>query len=218
MGSHGGATFSRNKGGAFVRTRIVPTHPATANQGMSKVAMVMLSKYWSSTLTPSQRAAWNTYAATNPTVNRVGATTLLSGHQMFIKLNGSPSRFGDTILASPPTSNAVGSVASIGIVAVSGSPGSLHVTIHESGATGTDFAIVLCSPPLSPGKFYVSSQLRQIGHVVTLGSSVPLTSPYNAQFGDTPTSAGQQIILRVAIINTANYIVSAYQQASSLWT
>lgn len=59
-GSVGAITFSRNKGGAYIRTRSVPTNPGTQWQTQLRGYLAQLTAMWP-TLTTAQRDGWEAY-------------------------------------------------------------------------------------------------------------------------------------------------------------
>jgi hypothetical protein len=84
-GSIGGMTASRNRGGLFLRSRVIPVNPNTERQGEARANMAQAVGAWSNTLNDSERQGWNTYANGTPVVDALGDQLILSGQQMFIK-------------------------------------------------------------------------------------------------------------------------------------
>lgn len=84
-GSIGGITYSRNRGGMYARGRAIPSNPATERQGLARENMSTAVAWWTNTLTPTMRTAWNSYAAATPVVDSLGASINLTGQQMFIR-------------------------------------------------------------------------------------------------------------------------------------
>lgn len=84
-GSIGGLTWSHNRGGQYLRARVIPVNPNTEAQGIARENMSSAVSLWTNTLDDAQRQAWQTYAQDTPTVNRLGAQLILSGQQMFIR-------------------------------------------------------------------------------------------------------------------------------------
>jgi len=86
-GSVAGNTFSHNRGGQYIRNRSTPTNPNSPAQIVIRTGLADLSQLWSSTLTVAQRAAWDTYAANVPVLNRLGDSIFLTGFNMYIRSN-----------------------------------------------------------------------------------------------------------------------------------
>ena len=133
-GSIAGATFSRNAGGMYVRSRALPTNPNTENQQIVRSAMANLVVQWRDSLSEALRQQWNTYAFNTPTLNKLGESTHKTGQQMFLRgniariqaglplaING-PSLFdvGDFTDPSPIIADSSASTISIAFTAVDG--------------------------------------------------------------------------------------------------
>jgi len=121
-GSLGGATFSKNKGGLFVRARIKGTNPQSDAQTAQRGQFAAISAAWRG-LTDEQRTAWETATAYFPYQDKLGQTKNYSGAQLFGKLNGgirsaSPSA---SLLTSPPAPVSIPSLTVTGFAATNDS-------------------------------------------------------------------------------------------------
>lgn len=101
-GSAGGYTFSRNRSGAYLRNRSVPTNPGSADQQTVRGIFAGLSSAWSA-ITAAQRAAWALYASNVPVTNRLGEQIFLTGQQMFVRNNAVRLRLGLSQISDGPT-------------------------------------------------------------------------------------------------------------------
>jgi hypothetical protein len=86
-GSIGGMTGSHNRGGLYLRSRTIPTDPASAAQIARRNLFGGFSAAWSSTLTAAQRDAWNLYASNVPITDALGDSIYLSGQQWYVGAN-----------------------------------------------------------------------------------------------------------------------------------
>jgi len=86
-GSIGGMTFSRNRGGPYVRLRAVPVNPNTAWQQKVRSLVATLTSYWLNGLNEDQRAAWDTYASNVHLPNALGSDRNVGGLAMFVRSN-----------------------------------------------------------------------------------------------------------------------------------
>lgn len=86
-GSIGGITFSRNRGGMYVRGRAVPTNPNTPFQQAVKAAAAQLASLWRNVLTEAQRAAWDLYAENVELPNSLGDPRNVGGLGMYVRSN-----------------------------------------------------------------------------------------------------------------------------------
>ena len=218
VGSHAGNTFARNKGGAYMKKKTTGVNPRSSSQLAFRTHVGLLSKHYSYTLSDANRAAWRTFAATNPTVNRLGNTTFLSGQQAFTKFNASLVSFGLSPVNTPPVSTSVSTVTGITCTAVHDPGGSVTIEIVTTGLSGDERVLIWTSPPMNPGKAFISSQLRRINGYWTGDAPQTLTAAYRNTFGSLPTGAGQRIFIRGQVINITNGVVSAFLGTSFLWT
>lgn len=86
-GSIGGVTFSRNRGGPYMRTRAIPVNPNTTFQQEVRSLMATLTSGWIDDLTEDQRAAWDTYALNVHLPNPLGADRNVGGLGMYVRSN-----------------------------------------------------------------------------------------------------------------------------------
>lgn len=105
-GSIGGCTWSRNKGGQYLRQRTVPTNPNSIAQQAVRTAFAQASSDWSATLTNSQRTMWNNWAASNPVVDTLGQSIQLSGQQAYVRFSARLLQCGMASVSTPPSTMA----------------------------------------------------------------------------------------------------------------
>lgn len=86
-GSIGGTTFSRNRGGPYVRTRAVPTNPNTTWQQEVRSLVATLTSLWLNALSADQRASWDTYALNVHLPNALGFDRNVGGLAMYVRSN-----------------------------------------------------------------------------------------------------------------------------------
>ncbi len=123
-GSVGGVTFSRNAGGAYMRTRVTPTNPNTPNQQIVRSALAMLSARWVEILTPTQRTAWDTYAQNVLMPNKHGDMINVGGIGMYIRSNVPRIQLGipvAPIVDDAPTTFDLGMFGQLAIASVTAS-------------------------------------------------------------------------------------------------
>ena len=102
-GSIGGTVFSRNKGGAYIKSRVVPVNPNSPRQDIVRSAMAFLTDYWANTLTAANRTAWGLYASSVTVLNRLGEAINLSGFNHFIRSNMIRKQMGIALVNAGPT-------------------------------------------------------------------------------------------------------------------
>lgn len=118
-GSVGSVVFSHGRGGAYMRTRVIPTNPASAAQVLARNRMSALTNYWFNGLTVAERDGWETYAANVPKTNRVGAQIYLTGINWYVAMNSLRDQAGGSItwLADAPTTFNLASFDVTGVTA-----------------------------------------------------------------------------------------------------
>lgn len=85
-GKVGGAVFSRNKGGAYMKAYTKPVNPNTPEQAAVRGLFGTLMSDWRA-LTAAERETWKKNAPSYPQTNKVGDTVFLSGSQLYAKAN-----------------------------------------------------------------------------------------------------------------------------------
>jgi hypothetical protein len=151
-GSIAGITFSRNKGGAYMRSRVRGTNPNSVDQTRARSVFSSYASLWAS-LTLVQQQTWVDYAESAPFFNALGDPITPSGISLYIASN--------TLLTLAQLSPV--SVAPLGLtrpsLEVSGSASvSYDVSTPAftvTGVTPTNFAstggIVLFTSPVRTG-------------------------------------------------------------------
>lgn len=102
-GSVGGATYSHNAGGMYIRNRSIPTDPNTGPQAAIRALVASLVNHWVDTLTQTQRDAWNTYAANVPLIDVFGDPRFRSGINHYVRSNVPRQQIGQTRIDTGPT-------------------------------------------------------------------------------------------------------------------
>jgi hypothetical protein len=104
-GTIAGQTFSRNKGGSYVRQKVSGTQPQTARQTAQRSILSQVSIAWANT-EAATRALWYAYAENNPVLDVFGDSLKLNGAAVFAKLNAIRVTCGQAIIATPPVAEA----------------------------------------------------------------------------------------------------------------
>lgn len=207
-GSIAGNVFSRNKGGAYIRARVAPINRNTPAQTLVRANFGSNAKAWSSLLTAAQRTAWTNFAAANPLINILGASIIVSGISMFMKLNQVLSQIGSANITDPPVDLSVPPLAApYGGNFVTMSQVAQVLTAAQTSESGASY-YVFATKPLAPGKTPQQSDLR---FVMTKQQTVTdvmfsLQSFYGALFGD--FIVGQTIGLAIATVNVSTGAVT----------
>src|SRR4030042_5864077 len=83
-GTIAGQVIARNRYGYYSRNYVLPVNPATTKQENDRAVVGDLAIAWAS-LTPGQRASWNTYAASVPIIGRPGQPDYIPGFNPHIR-------------------------------------------------------------------------------------------------------------------------------------
>lgn len=195
-GSLAGATFSRNKGGSYVRSRVIPLNPNTPDQVTQRGHLSALATGWRN-LTDEQRATWIRNAPQFPYVDVLGDSRVLSGFQLYLKLNLNLITAGQATIDTCPIPGSFDDNPIVSVVADSSS-GSMAITMTT--AVSLDYVyIVKATPQVSVG---INRPSKSSFRVVTtqIGSDViDVTDGYAAKYGT--LVLGQAIFCNVEVMN-----------------
>lgn len=179
-GKIGGHVMSRNRGGAYMRTKGIATNPNTSAQQVARSILSSLSSAWSS-LTESQRLGWNNAVADFAKTDVFGDIKNPSGINLFIKLNSNLSNIGEAVLLDAPAklevpfsliTNAVFDVSDV----------DLSVTFGDGSYSATPL-LVYATPTLSDGVTFVKNKMRVIGFIPDDSAIIAIGAMYVAKFG-----------------------------------
>jgi hypothetical protein len=202
-GSINGATFSHNKGGAYVRNRSLPSNPGTDRQDQVRTALTSLSKMWAESLTDAQRELWRLYGGAITVLNRIGDPIHLSGIASFNRVNlFRMATLGLEPVLTPPEGG-TGSetpIPSFTSAAFTNNDGTITVTLTVTGVVDDPpgwGAVCYFSGPLSPGVRYYRGPYSgfQMMNPVGLGGS-SFTTNLPATY-----AAGQYVGLKLILFN-----------------
>lgn len=201
-GSLAGATYARNRGGAYVRSRTVPVNPGTEFQAAVRASLGTLAARWRDTLTPAQRAAWDNYALNTPRTNALGDPINIGGIGAYIRGNVVREQAGLAYVDDGPTSFGVPEVGEVTLTATT--PSTLSVAYDASLPWADVNGAALClyvsngkSPALNffKGPYRFASAVE--GNAITAPTSPATpTWPYQNTF-----SVGQRLFLRAVVVD-----------------
>ena len=136
-GSIAGNTFSRNRSGAYVRSKTTPVNPSSSGQQAVRSSMAFLTDRWSNVLNAAQRTAWNLYGSSVVMTNKLSESINLSGFNHYIRSNLEYKRtFGATIDAGPVVFEIPAADPSFAITV---SEGTQFITVtHDAGMAWAD--------------------------------------------------------------------------------
>ncbi len=178
-GSLAGSVFSHNRGGMYVRARSIPTNPNSTFQQQLRAFMTQLATNWSSILTAAQRAAWETYAANVPLIDRLGEPRTVTGLNMYVRSNVPRLQAGLARVDDAPTIFDLGSFTEPSISAIDAANDTADITFATGDAwVSEDNAALLIwlSRPQQPAINFFKGPYRFAGAILG-NSTTPPTSP-----------------------------------------
>jgi len=212
-GKLNGSVFSKNRGGAYMRTKVTPVNPQTAAQMAVRSALTNLSQSWRG-LTVAQRLAWNGAVSNFTGTDIFGDIKTPSGINLYQKLNLNLNAIGEAPIATPPVAVSVGFVSSLTITPAAGA-GTCGCAFTTVGESADQTVIVEATPCLSAGKDFVKSEYRQIG---TFAGDAPtpqaIGAMITAKFG--AMTAGQKIFVRLKFVDKNTGVSGQYSSASAI--
>lgn len=214
-GKIGGHVASKNRAGAYLRTKVTPVNPQTSYQLAVRNRFTGLSQGWRG-LTEAQRVSWNAAVGDFQTTDIFGDLKNPTGINLYQRLNNNLLTIGEAQIAVPPLPAAVQAVVLSALAAVEGVPA---VTATYAPAIDAFTKVkVFATAPGSAGKSFVKSEYRLIDVIVTADASpFVITTEYVARFGSTGV-AGQKIHMKFVPVNLATGQEGTASSASAIVT
>lgn len=192
-GKVGGQVFSKNRSGAYVRTKVTPSNARTSRQSFIRAALSRISANWSA-LTDEQRKGFDGAVNDWKTTNVFGDATAPTGKTLYTKLN----------------LNLVNSVQNE-IENVPEKAEFPQVTIEDAAKSVTDFqvnlsgstvgckVVIAATPQLSQGTSFYKGKFRQIAVFTgTVTSEFEIAGLYSEKFGT--LTAGSNVAVQVVLV------------------
>ena len=179
-GKLGGQVFSKNRSGAYVRTKVTPVNPRTAAQQLSRSILGTLSASWSG-LTEAQRRAWNSAVEDWQKTDVFGDLRKPTGKNLFTSLNKELIQSNQPQVLLPPDKVVMPEIKLIGLY-IASDTGEIE---YETEGDSTGF-VLQCSatPPISQGTSFIDDKLRVISYLPgSLNSGVTQQTVYAEKFG-----------------------------------
>jgi hypothetical protein len=199
-GKLGGHVASRNRAGAYFRTKVTPVNPNTSSQANVRTRLTTFSQAWRA-LTEVQRAAWNAAVQDYARTDIFGDIKNPSGFNLFQRINNNLAQIGVAQINVPlAPDDVVGPVTLT--LAGDESASTLILTYTVTPVTAGMAWIVRATPGMSAGKYFVKSEYR-ILTVIAAATASPaaLGVLWEAMFGE--LTAGEKIFVSVEPVNIA---------------
>lgn len=211
----GGHVASKNRAGAYLRTKVTPINPETTYQVNVRNRLGGLSSAWRA-LTSDERVAWNAAVADFAKTDIFGDLRNPSGFNLYQMLNNNLLKVGASVITTPPLPGAVDAFDTFSIAA---DPTAETLTLTFSPAIEATHKIqVLATPGLSAGVFFVKTEYRV---VYTLDNSrmsgFDIGGYYKLKFGAIP-AADSKLFVKLTQIKIATGQAGIPIQASCIST
>jgi len=212
-GSMGGTTFSRNRYGTYFRSKAIPVNPNTAYQQLVRANLAARSQEWRG-LTQDQRMAWNTWAQSNPFIDRLGNSQVLQPNAAYVRLNALLAMSGNSVITDPPVGDAPLALATMSF-APNATAGTCVVTFTATPLGATEQLIINVAVCNSSGITYVKNlyKLTEFGAAET-ASLIDIIDGIEERFGT--LLVGQSVHLSCQVLDNATGLVSAPVTDSAL--
>lgn len=212
-GKLNGSVFSKNRGGAYIRTKVTPVNPQTVAQGNVRATLTGLSQAWRN-LTEAERTAWNNAVNAFGKTDIFGDIKIPSGIALHNRLNLNLAAIGVAPITAPPAPSPVGYIDSLTITAAAGTP-ALSAAFTGIDLDATQSIIVEATAPQSAGKSFVKSEYRQISVIsATATSPANLLAAYTAKFG--ALVEGQKVFVRFRVVSEVTGLSGQATSASAI--
>lgn len=191
-GKLNGSVIARGKNYTTVRNRVIPVNVQSVAQTQVRQIFATISKNWSS-LSESQREAWN-QAVPDWVGTGIFADTLTqSGKSLYQKLNNNLLMNGFEGVNLPPMKT---NFTAIAINSFEWVPGPAELNFEVNSIDGAPFPtsqnlIIKMTRPLTAGTSNVNNKFVKLRNVDFPGAAIPtiagdLYDSYTAQFGNLP--------------------------------
>jgi hypothetical protein len=179
-GKVGGHVFSKNRSGAYVRTKVTPTNARTVRQTAIRSLLGAISQKWS-TISQEARNGFNSAVADWSTTDIFGDSRNPSGKTLFTKLNMNAINAGQPEIETVPA-KAEMPVMNLTEVKIALTAGEIYITTDTEFNPGS--CVVSATAQLSAGTSFYKGKYRQIA--VSVGEVAPISElfdAYVAKFG-----------------------------------
>jgi len=195
-GKIGGHVASKNRAGAYLRTKVTPVNGRTSYQQNVRNIFANISQAWRGLL-QGQRDAWNAAVVDFAKTDIFGDLRNPSGISLFQRLNNNLLQAGVDLIGDPPSPIGlpVVYITNLAIVA-----GALMLTTSAQTPAGF-FLKITATPQLSNGKSFIKNELRVITYSDTdyaTGSSIE--AAYTSKFGASTAKHGK-ITVQATVIS-----------------
>ena len=213
-GKIGGHVASKNRAGAYLRTKVTPVNPNTIAQSAARARLSSIAQSWRA-LTQSQRDSFNGAVANFTRTDIFGDIKKPSGSTLYQKLNNNLSLISQALISTAP---AIGDVITTGFSFMEAKVTVPELTLYLDAAVDPSMTcVVYATPPLSPGISFVDSEYRVVSLILNgQGAAVDIIADYAFKFGNPVVD--QKIFVKVKFVKNSTGQVSTFQSQSAIAT
>lgn len=209
-GKLGGQVASKNRAGAYVRTKVTPDNPQTVYQQENRAFLGNISSAWSALSTQAQ-LAWNSAVEDWKKTDIFGDLRKPTGKNLFTALNKPRLQYGQLeLLDFPPEKLRVPIPTQVNMV-VTESAFQVQIITDEPVQAG-DVGIVELTPNMSRGVFYAKNRYRVVRTAVKQSTganfTLTMTQAVQARYGELPQPDNFNSFVRVRIMSAATGQIS----------
>lgn len=216
-GKISGHVASRNRAGAYFRTKVTPVNPQSSAQTTVRNRLAGISAGWRG-LTAAQRAAWNQVVSDFAKTDIFGDLRNPSGFNLYQRLNNNLVTCGESQITSPPQIVAVDAFTSISLAAEDDTVAESFALTFAPAVAADHLVKVYATAPLSAGINFVQSEYRLIAILPNSDTSpADLLTEYQAVFGSTG-EAGQKIFIKCVQVEENSGLAGTQISASAIVT
>ena len=195
-----GIVFSKSRAGAYVRGKVSPAQPQRPQQSARRTFFTQATREWSADLSPAQRFAWDGVAKFTPIKDRFGHSVILTGHQLYVKLNATLLYYTGASAPDAPNDLSVEPPLTFSAVA-DASAHTLALTFTPTPVPADTLFAFFATPQLPAGRQSVASRFTHLVDVDAAGTSPHAAGTlYESVFGT--LTEGKNIGLYVISVNT----------------
>jgi hypothetical protein len=194
-GKLGGHVLSKNRGGAYARTKVTPVNPQSTYQLTARNLLTSLSQAWRS-LTQAQRDGWNAAVQSFQRTDIFGDLRTPTGKNLFTRLNTNLQNIGFSVINAAPLPSEVFQTLAGTLVMTSGGA----KTIAHNVGTGESVVQVWATPGVSAGKEFLKNDYRLIMTFDDdMASPADISTAFEARFGE--PAVGTRVGVKLVNIN-----------------
>jgi len=194
-----GTVFSKNRGGAYMRTKVTPVNRQTTFQSAVRNRLTAFAQNFRA-LTADQIAGWNSAVDNFKKTDIFGDIKTPSGINLYVKLNTNLARVATAQIDDAPLPGSVPAITSVSGTASAGG-GTLSIAWTPTPVPADTTFVISATKQKSPGQSFFKGQYTDIDIAAAGGTSPQAVgTEYIAKYGD--LIEGEKIGIQLTAINT----------------